>query len=99
MALQAIARRPDAFGGAIALSGSLLDANGLTRASTGKPVFLTAGETDRVVPMAGSERAAATLKALGHDTELFRFPGGHTVNREVVEQVRQTLRRWTSTPR
>jgi predicted esterase len=62
-------------------------------------VWLTAGDTDRIVPEAATRQAADALKALGHGAELFVFSGGHTVSEEVVTGIREQLAQWYPRPR
>ena len=94
LSLQAIAERPGPFAGAIALSGALLSTEGLPKASEVRPVLLTGGATDRVVPAKRARDAEATLKTLGHRTELVIFEGGHSVTPEVVNHIRRVLDGW-----
>ena len=94
LALQAVAQRPALFTGVIALSGGLVETEGLSPVSVKRPVWLSAGESDRIVSPDLTERAAATLSSLGHQTEVFRFKGGHTVTDEVVSRIRDTLKQW-----
>jgi phospholipase/carboxylesterase len=94
LALQAIATRSDRFAGAIALSGALLVSEGLPRGAPPRPVLLTGGSTDRVVPAQRARDAEAALEALGHTTELVIFEGGHSVTSEVIGHIRRVLGAW-----
>jgi phospholipase/carboxylesterase len=98
LALQALAETPERFAGVIALSGALVETEGLVKSSTGRRVWLSAGSSDRTVPPESTQEAADALRALGHHTEVFRFDGGHAVSNEVVASVRETLLRWLSPP-
>ena len=96
LALQVIATHPESFKGAVALSGSLLEPDVLKPTTSGRPVLLSAGKRDQIVPMVRSESASRALRELGHDTELFVFEGGHRVTKPVVAKVQAALTRWLS---
>lgn len=94
LSLQAIAQRPAPFAGAIALSGALLTPDGHPKSAVSLPVFLTAGSRDRVVKPERARDAAAALEALGHETEVLDFEGGHGVTPDVMAHIRRVLREW-----
>jgi phospholipase/carboxylesterase len=98
LALQAVAQTPQRFAGVIALSGALIETEGLAAASIGRRVWLSAGTSDRIVKPETTQRAADALKALGHDAEVFRFKGGHAIPADVVSRVRETLTLWHARP-
>ncbi|MGB0590865.1 MAG: alpha/beta hydrolase [Myxococcota bacterium] len=94
LALQAVTQSPERFRGVIALSGTLLETKGLAPVSVKRPVWLSAGDADRIVPLAATQQTADTLKKLGHEAEFFAFNGGHTVSDEVVTGIRTQLSQW-----
>ena len=96
LAIHAIAQRPDRFAGAVALSGAMLVTEGMTTTTTPRPVLLSAGESDKVVPPERSKAAATALQALGHQVELFTFQEGHTVTGPVIKRIREVLLSWHS---
>jgi len=57
----------------------------------GRPVFLAAGETDPVVPIAEARRLADTLAAAGAAVTPFWSPGGHALTREDVAHAQAWL--------
>ncbi len=62
-------------------------------ALAGKPVMITAGRQDQLVPPAGSERLAALLASYGADVELHWEPGGHGLAPNEVKAARRWLSR------
>ncbi len=93
LAIQAVARAPETFGGAAALSGDLRVTAGNKTAPVGHrlPVLLTAGERDTLVVPERTEKAAAALRTLGHAVEVLRFRGGHKIPRDVRSRTRSFL--------
>lgn len=94
LSLQAIAQQPGHFAGAVALSGALLVTDDLPKATVARRVFLTAGSRDRIVRPERARDAAAALEALGHETEVLDFEGGHGVTPDVMAHVRRVLGGW-----
>ncbi|MGM0576671.1 MAG: alpha/beta hydrolase [Myxococcota bacterium] len=92
LAVQAVARAPERFGGAVALSGFLPVTEGNEAASEPVPLLVTAGERDRVVPPERTLEAVEALKKLGHDPEVMRFRGGHSIPKDVLARTREFLR-------
>lgn len=91
IALQSLALHPDLFAGAAALSGFLPVDRDLPKAPPARPVLLTAGTRDTLVPPEKTRAAARTLEALGHAPKLFEFDGPHAVPARVREEVRAFL--------
>lgn len=56
-----------------------------------RPVFLAAGESDPIVPIAEARRLADTLAAAGASVTPFWSPGGHALTRDDVTQAQQWL--------
>ena len=57
----------------------------------GVPVFLAAGETDPIVPVAEARRLADVLGAAGASVTPFWSPGGHALTREDVAHAARWL--------
>lgn len=60
-------------------------------ALAGKPVFITAGRQDRLVPAAESQRLAGLLAGFGARVELHWEPGGHGLAPREIEAAKAWL--------
>lgn len=98
LAIQAVARHPDRFGAAVALSGYLPLEAGNVKAAEAVPLLLSAGRHDTLVSPERTSAAAKALEALGHQPEILEFDGGHSVPKPVVARVRAFLREHTGLP-
>ncbi len=98
LAMQAIARHPDRFGAAVALSGYLPLEDGNAKAAVAVPMLLSVGRHDTMVSPERTTSAARALEALGHQPEILEFEGGHSVPKRVVVRVRAFLREHTGLP-
>lgn len=58
---------------------------------SGKPVFLSGGRTDMMVPASETERLATLLRDAGADVTLHWEPDGHALGRGEVEAARRWL--------
>ncbi len=92
LALQAIAKEPEAFTAAVALSGALIEPEGLSASPVARPLLMSAGTRDRIISVDETQRGAEALKALGHRVDLFLFEGGHTIPKELVTKIQSFLR-------
>ena len=61
---------------------------------TGKPVFISAGQSDPIVPAQNTQELANLLRAAGASVNLHWQPGGHTLASSEVE----AARRWMALP-
>ena len=96
LALEYAARNPRRYGGLVALSGALIENGDAPRtyigSLAGTPVFLGCSDNDPHIPAGRLERTAGLLRALGGEVTLRIYPGlGHTVNRDEIEIVGQTI--------
>ena len=96
LALEYAARHPRRYGGLVALSGALIENGEAPRtyigSLAGTPVFLGCSDNDPHIPAGRLERTAGLLRALGGEVTLRVYPGlGHTVNRDEIEVVGQTI--------
>ncbi len=57
----------------------------------GKPIFISAGRNDPIVPVANTTQLAALFREAGAEVSLFWQPGGHALTPEEVEAARQWL--------
>lgn len=92
LALHALLEHPERWRAVIALSADLrapLLGRFVTQAV---PTLLTVGMRDRIIMPDRSYAAAWTLKALGHQPEVFSFPGGHTVSPAVRRRISEFLK-------
>lgn len=92
-------RHPRRYGAIIALTGGLIGPPGTAfappRASTlaGTPVFLGANDPDPHVPWPRVVETAETLRSMGADVDLRRYPDRpHAVLKEEIEAIRPLLR-------
>jgi len=63
----------------------------LTAAHRSLPVHMIHGVRDRLVPIAGQERALRELESAGVPAHLERTPGGHRLTAEIVDRARAAL--------
>ncbi len=96
LGLEWVARTPRRYGGAIGLSGALIEEGDQQRAYEGSldgtPVFLGCDEEDFHIPAGRLERTARLLEELGADVTLRLYPGmGHTVNADELQFVNDLL--------
>ena len=79
IAASLLLRRPGALRGAVLLSPMLPFEPPATPSLAGTAVFIGAGRTDPMVPVAQVERLAAVLRDGGADVVLHWEPGGHGI--------------------
>ncbi|MGV3517538.1 alpha/beta hydrolase [Luteitalea sp.] len=82
---------PESFAGAALLHAQFVLAPSPLPSLAGRAVFLAAGETDPIVPLAEAQRLADTLAAAGATVTPFWSRGGHALTREDVAQAKQWL--------
>jgi phospholipase/carboxylesterase len=98
LAIQSVARHPDRYAAAVALSGFLPLDQGNAKAAAAVPMLLTAGSNDSLVSPERTKLAVTALEALGHQPELLEFDGGHTIPRAAVARTRAFLREHAKLP-
>ncbi len=88
MSLSSLVERPERYAWVVALNGYLAQSHE-ERAdeAAGEPVFMGAGETDRIIPAERAERAATSLREAGADVRFERYPVGHGTTPEEIEDV------------
>jgi predicted esterase len=91
-----IARNPQRYKAALALTGGVIGAPGQLRSYegdlAGTPVFLGTSDPDPHVPFSRVKETEAILKQLGATVEVRRYPGmPHTVNYDELEVCMQLL--------
>ncbi|MGQ9814987.1 MAG: alpha/beta hydrolase [Candidatus Roseilinea sp.] len=95
MALLALLRAPDAVAGVAAMSGFLLPIEDLSPAQraalAGKPVILTHGTDDDIVPIALGRQARDALSALPVALTWREYPMQHQITDESLNDVSQWL--------
>lgn len=89
LSLEATARRPQRYGGLIALSGALIEEGDQPRTYAGNlagtPVFLGCSDVDFHIPLERVRRSEAVLGELGASVTTRIYPGmGHTVNADEI---------------
>lgn len=82
---------PQSLGGAALLHAQFVLAPDPLPMLDGMPVFLAAGESDPVVPIAEARRLADTLAAAGASVTPFWSAEGHALTREDVARAQQWL--------
>lgn len=88
--LAALLERPDRYAWVVALNGYLAashDDPDLVAGAAGAPVFVGAGEADRIIPVGRARRAAERLREGGVDVTFRTYPVGHGTTREEVRDV------------
>jgi phospholipase/carboxylesterase len=86
--LSALIERPERYSWVVALNGYLAAAHeGRAERAAEKPVFIGAGETDRIIPAERTERAASLLREADADVRFERYPVGHGTTPEELEDV------------
>jgi predicted esterase len=96
LAMEFIARNPQSFGGAVALSGGLIGPPGIEFSYLGSlentPVLLGCSDIDPHIPLNRVEETALVLQDLGADVTKKIYPGmGHMVNQDEIDQVRKIM--------
>lgn len=96
LALEFVARRTQRYGGAIGLSGGLIENGDKPRDYTGDlagtPVFLGCSDADFHIPIERVDRSAAIFEGLGAAVTQRIYPGmGHTVNADELAYVNDLL--------
>jgi phospholipase/carboxylesterase len=86
--LAALIERPERYAWVAVLHGYLA-ASHEDRAgdAADTPVFVGAGEDDRIIPAERAERAATILRDAGVDVRFERYPVGHGTSLEEIEDV------------
>lgn len=97
LAVEYVARNPQRYGGAFALSGGLigdeLDPARYPEGLGGTPVFMGCSDRDAHIPEARVHESAAILEGCGAELDVRIYPGmPHTVNEDEVDAVREMLR-------
>lgn len=88
MSLSALVERPARYAWIAALNGYLAQSHeDRADEAAGKPVFVGAGETDRIIPTERAERAATTLREAGADVRFETYPVGHGTTPEEIDDV------------
>lgn len=88
--LSALLERPDRYAWVVALNGYLAAAHDdpeLFEGAASTPVFLGAGEGDRVIPVQRAERAAERLREGGLDVTFETYRVGHGTTPSEVQDV------------
>lgn len=96
LALEFAARNALLYGGVVGLSGGLIGPPGTPRdypgSLKGTPVFLGCSDVDAHIPWERVEESAETMRRLGGEVTLRKYPGmGHTVVEDEVSFVRHLL--------
>jgi phospholipase/carboxylesterase len=91
--LAALIERPERYAWVAALHGYLPASHeDRAGAAAGTPVFVGAGEDDRIIPAQRAERAASILRDAGVDVRFERYPVGHGAAPGEVEDVAEWVR-------
>lgn len=98
LTLEFVARHPRRYGAVIGLTGGLIGPPGTPRnypgSLAGTPVFLGTSDPDPHVPFERVKETEATLKRMGAEVELRRYPGmPHTINEDELDACRALLQR------
>jgi predicted esterase len=96
LALEAAARRPQRYGGVVALSGALIEEGDQPRTYSGDlagtPVFLGCSDVDFHIPLERVQRSERLLTGLGATVTTRVYPGmGHTVNADEIAAVQEMV--------
>ena len=91
-----VARHPQRYGGVFGLSGGLIGPEGTTfdydGSMDGTPVFLGCSDRDPHIPLKRVQETTTVFEQLGADVEERIYEGmGHTVNRDEIAFVRDTM--------
>jgi predicted esterase len=92
LAMEFIARNPQRYGGAAALSGGLIGPPGKLFSYPGSlentPIFIGCSDIDPHIPLERVHETTETLRKLGAQVSESIYPGmGHTINQDELEQV------------
>ncbi len=93
LALEFAARKPQRYGGVVALSGGLIGPPGTAFTYDGTldntPVFLGCSDVDFHIPLERVQESTLAMQNLDSDVTERIYPGmGHTVNQDEIEFVR-----------
>jgi phospholipase/carboxylesterase len=96
LATEFVARYPRRYAGLIGLTGGLIGPPGSDLrhpgSLAGTPVLMSSGDPDAHVPWQRVEESAHTLRAMGANVEMRRYPGrSHTILNEEVLSARDFL--------
>lgn len=92
MSLAALCERPAQYEWVVALNGYLAASHEDSRDNTsGKPVFIGAGEADEIIPVERAQRAAELLDDAGADVTFETYPVGHGTHPEEIRAVAEWL--------
>lgn len=97
LAVESVARKPQQYGGAVALSGGLIGAqdemNDYEGDLAGTPIFLGCSDMDFHIPVDRVHESTRILNEMGASVDERIYPGmGHTVNMDELEAVRALVR-------
>lgn len=91
--LSALIERPEQYDWIVALNGYLADSHeDRAGEAAGKPVFVGAGEADRIIPAERAQRAADVLKGAGVDVTFNVYSVGHGTHPEEIDDVVDWIR-------
>ncbi|HUN24137.1 MAG TPA: alpha/beta fold hydrolase [Anaerolineales bacterium] len=101
LALESVARRPQRFGGVLALSGALI---GLSQPPypfagdlLGTPIFLGCSDVDAHIPLARLQASAQILRQMNASVTERIYPNmAHTINHDEVKWAREFLKQFPS---
>jgi predicted esterase len=96
LAMEYVARYPQSYGGVLGLSGALIENGDQPREYTGSmdgaPVLLGCSDVDVHIPVERVHRTAQLFTQLSATVTKRIYPGmGHTVNRDEIAFIEQTL--------
>lgn len=77
IATQLLRLRPDLFAGAVLWRAMLIDPSATAAQPIARPVLLTSGELDPILPIEGAIELEASLRRDGAEVEFARFDAGH----------------------
>src|SRR6478736_4644713 len=97
LASEFVARNPRRYGGTMILTGGLIGPPGTPRdykgSLDGTPVFIGANDPDPHIPWPRVVETEATLRRMGAEVELRRYPGlPHTVVEDEIDACRALLK-------
>lgn len=91
--LSALIERPAQYKWVVALNGYLAESHeDRTTEASGKPVFVGAGEADRIIPIERTRRAARILREAGADVTFNTYSVGHGTHPREIEDVADWVR-------
>lgn len=101
LASEFIARNPRLYGGVMILTGGLIGPPGTPRdyngSLDGTPIFIGANDPDPHIPWPRVVETEATLRRMGAEVELRRYPGvPHTVVEDEIDACRALLQQLVS---